>query len=85
MKIEQTDVFVRLYRRLSPPVQKKVVSTVRRLASDPYHPSLRVRKLINSNDIFEARIDIHYRITFQKTEETLTLRKVGTHEIYRHP
>jgi mRNA-degrading endonuclease YafQ of YafQ-DinJ toxin-antitoxin module len=36
-------------------------------------------------DIWEARIDYHYRMTFVVKGDVLQIRRVGTHEIYRKP
>jgi mRNA-degrading endonuclease YafQ of YafQ-DinJ toxin-antitoxin module len=33
--------------------------------------------------IWEARVSISYRLTFQIIEDTVFLRRIGTHEILR--
>jgi mRNA-degrading endonuclease YafQ of YafQ-DinJ toxin-antitoxin module len=49
------------------------------------YPGLSVRKMSGQTEIWEARIDEHYRFTFQMVDEVMILRRVGTHEIYRKP
>lgn len=34
---------------------------------------------------WEVRVDYHYRMTFKIIGNTLSLRRVGTHEVYRNP
>jgi len=48
--------------------------------SDPRHPSLRAKKLPDTN-YWYARIDRAYRFTYSIEGETVTLRRVGTHDI----
>ncbi len=49
------------------------------------HPSLKVHKMVNSRAIYEGRVDIHHRVTFEIENKIIIMRKVGTHEIYRNP
>lgn len=44
------------------------------------HPSLRTRKMGGSN-IYEARIDIHYRFSFQVIGEEIYILTVGPHDV----
>lgn len=77
--------FIKDYDTLTPPVRKKVDKALRLLGHDLQHPSLRVRKMVNQPAYYEARVDVHYRMTFEKQQEVLFMRRVGTHEIYRKP
>jgi mRNA-degrading endonuclease YafQ of YafQ-DinJ toxin-antitoxin module len=47
----------------------------------PYTPSLRTKKMHGLEDIWEARVTLSYRITFQRTGDTLLLRRIGTHDV----
>jgi hypothetical protein len=50
------------------------------------HPSLRTKKIKGREDIWEARIDLHYRMTFEIEAETIFLRVVGHHdEVLKNP
>jgi mRNA-degrading endonuclease RelE of RelBE toxin-antitoxin system len=85
MKFVRTKPFLKQYLALSPPVRKKVDKKLLHLLQDIRHPGLSVRKMVNQDNIWEARIDEHTRVTFQWVDETVILRRVGTHEIYRKP
>ena len=67
------------YSKLPLNIQKKADKQFVRLLANYRHPSLRTRKM-GGNDRFEARIDFHYRFTFELTASTLTLRTIGMHD-----
>ena len=48
--------------------------------SDPKHPSLQVKKLPGTEKWY-ARVNRAYRFTYQIEGKTITLRRVGTHDI----
>ena len=85
MTIRLLNPFVRDYKKLDPPVRLKVDEFLTVLAKDFRHSSLRVRKMVNQKDIYEARIDGQFRATFEMNGNILTMRRVGGHEIYRNP
>ena len=85
MRLRQLKPFARQYVKLPPAVRKKVDRQVTYLSKDIRHPGLHAKKMINQEDIWEARIDEHYRMTFKIQDDLIILRKVGTHEIYRKP
>lgn len=85
MTVRFSKPFKREYAKLSAPIRKKVDRQIRQLTQDIHHPSLSARKMVNEQAIWEARVDIHYRMTFQLQRDLLTLRRIGTHEIYRNP
>ncbi len=43
------------------------------------HPSLRTRKM-SDGKMFEARIDIHYRFTFQVEKNIIYVLTIGPHD-----
>ncbi len=57
--------FQKQTRKLPETIKKKLKRQLKLLAQDPHHPSLEVKKMTSQGNIWEARIDIHYRITFQ--------------------
>lgn len=85
MKFARTKLFIKLYGKLHPSTRKKVDKQLGYLVQGILHPGLNARKMAGYEDIWEARIDEHYRLTFKLQGEIITLRKVGTHEIYRKP
>jgi len=65
--------------KLPQSIQKKTHRQFSFLISDYRHPSLFSRKM-GGQDSFEARIDIHYRFTFQIKEDTIYILTVGSHD-----
>ena len=84
-RVLYSDRFQKQYKRLPTNVKKKFNRQLGLLLGDYRHPSLGSKKMTNQGDIWEARIDKQYRITFQIKDDFIFLRKVGTHEIYRKP
>ncbi len=66
-------------------VKQRFARQMHLLLTDPKHPSVRAQKMVNRADVWEARIDLHYRFIFKMDATSITLRAIGTHEIYRHP
>ncbi len=85
MHVEATQTFIRLYKKLPSALQAHVKKTLALFQQNPTHPSLRHRKMAGQADIYELSVTMHYRITYQKVGDTAYLRKVGTHDILRHP
>lgn len=52
---------------------------------DPSHPSLRVKKVKGTQTVWEMSVTMNYRITFELSEEAVILRRIGTHDVLRHP
>lgn len=65
--------------RLPKTIQRKTKRQFSFLLSNYRHPSLRAKKMQGSNT-FEARIDIHYRFTFQVEQETVYILTIGSHD-----
>ena len=85
MHIEATRTFTKLYKKLSPDIQKKVKNALLLLEENPNHPSLGRKKMTGLKSIYEIRVSQNYRITYTKKGDTAILRKVGTHDLLRHP
>jgi mRNA-degrading endonuclease RelE of RelBE toxin-antitoxin system len=85
MRIERTPQFVKEYKSLDEALRKKVDKQLRLLMTNVRYPGLYARKMVSQPDLWEARVDYHYRITFKVQGDVIILRRVGTHEIYRKP
>ncbi len=85
MKFEYSEPFFREYRKLPQSTRKKVDRIAQFLSQDIRHPGIRAKKVINALDIWEARVDLHTRMTFRIERDTLIFRKVGTHDILKNP
>ena len=86
MKIKAYKRFKQAYRDLPKNIQKKTEKQPIFLIDNMHHPSLHTKKIKGRKGIWEARIDFHYRFTFEIIEETLFLRVVGNHdEVLKKP
>ncbi len=61
-------------------VQRKVLKALRLLGENPRHPSLQVKVVQGTKGIWEARVDNQYRVTFEMSGDSLTLRNVDNHD-----
>lgn len=91
MKIAWTPQSIRAFKRIvrkrpdfKPPIEK----TVRQLAEDPFHPSLRTHKLKGDlANTWSCSIDYSYRILFEfiknpeEQEEAILLLNIGSHDV----
>ena len=80
MKIKAYKRFKKCYEDLPKNIQKKVDKQIHLLAQDFRHPSLQTKKIKGSYGIWEGRIDLSYRMTFEITEDAIFLRTVGNHD-----
>lgn len=68
------------YRKLPVQIQKKADKQLNYLLTNYHHPSLRSRKMGGGN-IYEGRIDIHYRFSFQVEEDNINILIIGPHDV----
>jgi addiction module RelE/StbE family toxin len=80
-QVEITDRFWKEFEKLEKPIQKKVLKQLRLLADDPSHPSLRAKPIEGAKGIYEASVDMHYRMTYERLPgDILRMRVVGHHD-----
>jgi len=80
-KIKFTRRFLKSFARLPGPVQERIKKQIALLADNPRHPSLQTKPIQGAKGIYEARIDLDYRLTYEReAEDTLVLRVVGKHD-----
>ncbi len=80
MRLQYTDRFQRAYAELSDEDAEQVKKAIRLLVHDPRHPSLHVKKMQGTQDIWEARASRSLRMTFEMHGDLLILRNVGAHD-----
>ena len=85
MKVIRLAHFKRDYKKLPPRIRKKLDEHLTIFVQDPGYPSLRVRKVEGYPNCWEARITREYRFTFSWVEDSLVLRRAGTHAILKNP
>lgn len=78
--------FQRAYAELDDEQVELAKKALRLLTSNPRHPSLRVKKMQGTADIWEARASRSLRLTFEMRGDVILLRNVGAHdETLGHP
>lgn len=80
MNFIETARFKRAYKSLPDEVKIRVKEALRTLAANIRHPSLHIKKIKGTKDIWEARVSLDYRITFQIIKDYFILRNVGHHD-----
>jgi mRNA-degrading endonuclease RelE of RelBE toxin-antitoxin system len=80
MPIRRTRRFNKAFLKLPPHIQTKVLRALELLDADFRHPGLQAKRIKGTDDIFEARVDYHYRMTYQRQGDVLILRNVGAHD-----
>ena len=83
MTIVFTRSFEKQYKKAPQKVQRKFQKQLQLLIQNFQHPSVQAKKLVNKNNIWEGRIDLHWRFTFQKAPNELIIRSMGSHDIFR--
>ena len=80
-----TNTFRKGYKKLPAKIQSKAQSVIRLMAENPFHPELQHKKMVNTPDIYELRLDRSYRMTYTVDDHILTLRVIGSHDVLKKP
>ncbi|MBI5243212.1 MAG: hypothetical protein HY922_05920 [Elusimicrobia bacterium] len=74
------------YLWLPKPIRAKADKAFRLFERNPWHPSLHTEKVDPIREIWSARIDKNYRLTFQWVRGGVLIRRIGSHQkAYRKP
>ena len=75
--------YIRDYQRLPQRIQKQTDRKLRFLLQNPFHPSLRTRKVegevLGFRDVYEGSVTMNYRYLFRIVGNTYELLRIGTH------
>ena len=86
MPVQLTNRFVRQYGQLTATTQHKVDKALRLLDVDFRHPGLHSHPVESAPGVFEAYVDVKYRMTFELHKDTFLMRNVDNHdECLRNP
>jgi mRNA interferase RelE/StbE len=78
--------FKKSYKKLDQDEQKALQKKLSLMSKNPYHPSLRTKKVQGANDLFECSVNRSIRMTWQHKGESLWLRVIGSHdEVLKNP
>lgn len=83
MKISWSKSFSKGYHALPKEIQKRFDEKIQLFVKNSSHPSLRVKKMSGTANIWEASISKNYRWTFELTKDLIKLRLIGTHDILK--
>ena len=81
-KLEPTKAFEKGLKKLSSVEQKAVANKLKILVADPFHPSLRTKKVQKLKDVFESSVNMDIRLLWQhKGDRIILMIDVGHHDI----
>ena len=80
MKIERTDRFKKAWGHLNDRDKASARKAIENLFANTKYPSLRVKKIKGTDNIWEARASHELRITFQMGSDIIILRNIGHHD-----
>jgi len=81
-RLEPTKAFVKSLKKLSGYEQKSVAVKLKLLVENPYHPSLRTKKVQGLKEIFECSVNMDIRILWKHEGNRLILLiDIGHHDI----
>lgn len=84
MRIHILDDFRRDFDRLPKRIREKARKSLAQLETDPFHPSLHTKRMRRTENVWELRVTLSYRITFTWKGEDVWLRHIGSHDILRN-
>jgi AbrB family looped-hinge helix DNA binding protein len=73
--------FKKGYRTLPEEIQKNFGKKLPVFLNNMLHPSLRVKRIQGTKNIWEASVTIKYRFTFELADDKVIFRSIGTHDI----
>lgn len=80
MPIQYSPRFARQYGRLPVAIQHKTDKALSLLNADFRHPGLRSHPVQSNPGVFEAYVDVKYRMTFERRGDTFIMRNVDNHD-----
>ena len=82
MRSLATDPFWRLLDGLPSSVRRQAREAFRLFTQDPFHPSLRFKKVQGEDDTWSARVGIGYRVLGIREKDRVTWFWIGSHSDY---
>ncbi len=86
MEILFSRKFKKGYKSFPDEIKKIIDSKLKIFTGNPFHPSLRVKKIKAKEDIFECSINMNIRMTWCYYDKKVLLRAIGEHDkIIKNP
>ena len=81
-KLEYSKAFEKNLKKLSANDQRTVAEKLKILIQNPFHPSLRTKKVQRLKDVFECSVNMDIRILWMhKFDRLILLLDIGHHDI----
>ncbi len=76
--------FKKEYSNLPKEIQKNFDEKLSLFLEQTSHPSLRVKRIQGTKNLWEGSITMKYRFTFEFIENGVQFRAIGTHDILKN-
>ena len=83
LAFKTTRTFDKSFPALPLHIQGRTLAKLALYEKEPRHPSLRVKKLNGTTDIWEMSVTKKCRITFRREGGVVLLRNIGSHAILK--
>lgn len=80
MRFVRSERFKDAYCRLDRTTAAKADKALALLASNPRHPSLHLKRIRSTPDLWEVRVDRGHRMTLQIEGDCYVMRNIGKHD-----
>ena len=81
-KLEYSGAFAKSLKKLSSGEQRAVAEKLKILIGNPFHPSLRTKKVRRMKEVFECSVNMDIRILWMyKDDRIILLLEIGHHDI----
>lgn len=83
MKINYSPKFIKNFKKLNKLDQDAFEKQMRKFLNKPtppFQPSLRIKRVQKTDNIFEMTITMRIRMTWEFTEDGILLRNIGEHD-----
>ena len=85
LQITYSDRFKKHYKKLSPDEKNLFKRKLSLFAENPLHPSLRVKRIQSTTDLFEFSVNMDIRVIwFYEGDRLVALVDIGHHDILRN-
>ncbi len=80
--ITYTRRFEKNYKKLTSSEKRQIKTKVEILSDNPFHPSLRTKRIQGTDDLFECSVNMDIRIIwYYEGDQLIMLLDVGHHDI----
>lgn len=71
------------YIKNNPPLRKQSESALRKFASDPEIPGLRIKKIQGTQNLWELSVNMDVRIVWYPDRDIAVLLDIGPHDVLK--